>query len=140
MAQSVEPASFFRAMVPDADGFPQPGRSARMIGVRVPEDVIVDGKGFIVPGTGGMSVAPNSEWNVPNHRRPRGMGKGSAGKREDRMYALAAVAIPADKLNARLDPQCPDKHAFMEPTFPVELAGYERDLTETQNDWKQVWP
>lgn len=111
-----------------------------MLGVRVPEDIFADEKGFVKPGSGGMSVAPNTAWNIPNHRRPRGMGRGSAGRINDRMYALADSAIPADKLKVRLDPQYPQKHAFIEPAIVIELAGYERNLAETRNNWKQVWP
>jgi hypothetical protein len=140
MAQSFDANSFFRAMIPNADWTPQTGRSARMLGVRTPEDIVTDEKGFVKPGSGGMSVAPNSAWNVPNHRRPRGMGRGSAGRMEDRMYALADAALPADKLKARPDPRYPQKHAFVEPAIMTELATYEMDLAETRKDWKQVWP
>jgi hypothetical protein len=131
---------YYRAMMSDADGLPKAGRSARMLGVRVPKDIVPDARGFVEPGTGGMSVAPNSEWNVPNHRRPRGMHNGSSGKIDDRMYALPDVAIRADKLSVRADPHYPDKHAFMEPASIIELAGYETDLADTRSDWRQVWP
>jgi hypothetical protein len=132
--------SYYRAMMPDADGLPKTGRSGRMLGVRVPQDINLDEKGFVWPGTGGMSVAPNSTWNVPNHRRPRGMGMGSSGKFDDRMYALADASIPADKLNVRADPIRPYWHAFVEPAVRIELAGYETNLASTRNDWRQVWP
>jgi hypothetical protein len=140
MTQSLDVKSFFRAMTPDVDGFPKTGRSGRMLGVRVPQDIAVDEKGFVKSETGGMSVAPNSAWNIPTHRRPRGMGKGSSGRIDDRMYALANTAVPSDKLKVRLDPEYPRQHAFVEPAIMIELAGYERDLAATRNDWKQVWP
>ena len=111
-----------------------------MLGIRVPEDLAVNEKGFVRPETGGMSVAPNSAWNIPTHRRPRGMGKGSSGRISDRMYALANTAVPSDKLKIRLDPECPRLHAFVEPAIMIELAGYERNLAATRYDWKQVWP
>jgi hypothetical protein len=132
--------SFFRAMTPDVDGFPQTGRSARMLGVRVPQDIAADEKGFVKPETGGMSVAPNSAWSVPTHRRPRGMGKGSSGRIDDRIYALANTAVPSDKLKVRLDPEYPQRHAFVEPAIAIDLKGYEMNLVATRNDWKQVWP
>ena len=132
--------SYYRAMTPDVDGLPKAGRSARMLGVRVPEDIVSDENGFVRPGTGGMSIAPNSAWNVPNHRRPRGMYMGSTGKYDDRMYALTDSGIPADKLKVRPDPLQPDRHAFVEPAVTAELARYESDLANTRNDWRQVWP
>ncbi|MGA2260248.1 MAG: hypothetical protein ABSH28_02295 [Acidobacteriota bacterium] len=132
--------SYYRAMMPDVDGLPKAGQSARMLGIRVPKDIVLDENGFVRPGTGGMSVAPNSPWNVPNHRRPRGMRMGSTGKYNDRMYALADTAIPADKLNVRPDPLQPYMHAFVEPAVTVELARYETDLANTRRDWRQVWP
>jgi hypothetical protein len=134
------PAPNYRAMISDADGLPKSGRSARMIGVRVPQDIMPDERGFVRPGTGGMFVAPDSEWNVPNHRRPRGMRNGSTGNTDDRIYALPDISIRADKLSVRADPQHPDKHAFMEPAAIIELAGYETDLADTRRDWRQVWP
>ena len=68
------------------------------------------------------------------------MCMGSSGKITDRIYALADAAIPADKLNIRRDPTNPEVHAFMEPALMIELAGYEKDLAETRNNWRQVWP
>lgn len=140
MPQLNDTDSFYRAMIPDVDGFPRTGRNARMLGVRVPIDIPVDEKGFVQPDTGGMSVAPNSAWNVPTHRRPRGMGNGSSGNNNDRMYALAGNAIPADKLKVRPDPQYPQMHAFLEPAMMIELEGYEGNLAATRKEWKQVWP
>jgi hypothetical protein len=140
MTQFHDVNSLFMAMTPDVDGFPQTGRSARMLGIRVPEDIAVDEKGFVKPETGGMSVAPNSAWNVPTHRRPRGIGNGSSGRIDDRIYALSIAALPFDKLKMRLDPEFPRQHAFVEPAIMIEFAGYERDLAATRNDWKQVWP
>jgi len=68
------------------------------------------------------------------------MRMGSTGKYDDRMYALADTAIPADKLKVRPDPLQPDRHAFMEPAITVELGRYESDLSGTRKDWRQVWP
>jgi hypothetical protein len=84
-----------------------------------------DENGFVKPGTGGMSVAPNSVWNIPNHRRPRGMRMGSAGKIADRIYALTDAAVRVDKLTVRRDPKRPEMHAFVEPAVMIALAGYE---------------
>jgi hypothetical protein len=130
----------FRAMIPDVDGFPKAGRSARMLGVRVPEDIVPDENGLVSPGSGGMSVAPGSEWNVPNHRRPRGMKNGSTGNAGDRMFAWLETLIPTDKLKVRADREYPDTHVYVEPAIMIKLTQYESDLADTRTDWRQVWP
>jgi hypothetical protein len=68
------------------------------------------------------------------------MCMGSSGKTTDRIYGLDHAAIPAAKLNVRRDPKKPEMHAFVEPAVMIELAGYERDLADTRNNWRQVWP
>ena len=50
----------YRAMIPAADGGPQRGSTARTLGARSEVDVPVDAAGRVRPGTGGMSVAPDS--------------------------------------------------------------------------------
>lgn len=139
VSQYIDNRSYFRSMTPDDDGLPRIGRSARLLGVRA-QEIPADENGFVKPGTGGMSVAPDSMWNVPNHRRPRGMKRGSAGNINDRMYTLTDASLPADKLRVRVDPQAPQRHAFVEPAAIIELAGYENHLADTRNDWRQVWP
>lgn len=82
---------------PDQDGAPKVGPTARALGVR-PDEISVDGDGRALPGTGGMSVSPDSVWNLPNHRRPRGMGRGSTGPASDRVYAIREDALTAHAL------------------------------------------
>ena len=68
------------------------------------------------------------------------MGNGSSGNVRDFVFALAGEVIPSDKLKIRLDPQCPQIHAFIEPAKIVELEDYERALLATRKEWLQVWP
>ncbi len=68
------------------------------------------------------------------------MKRGSTGRADDRMYALADTSIPADRLQVRLDPQHPKIHAYIEPAAVVLLQQYEIDLANTRTDWRQVWP
>jgi hypothetical protein len=131
---------FFRGMTPADDGLPVVARSARALGVRVPEDVRLDAESRVLPGRGGMSVAPGSMWNLPNHRRPRGMWRGSTGPADDHVFSLAAVCVSSAGLSARLDPQRPLKHAFIEPRSAVELSLYEAMLASSRPDWQQEWP
>lgn len=129
----------FRTMKPDADGRPATGRSARCLGVRIPGDIAPDAEGRVLPGTGGLSVAPRAVWNLPHHRRPRPMGRGSTGPASDRVYGIADERIEAS-LSLRLDPAAPDVHATVEPPSPMTLDSYERLLVSTRPDWQQVWP
>lgn len=131
---------FFRAMTPDADRRPLVGRSERRLGVRVPQDVTPNAAGDIVPGTGGMSVAPDSIWNLPHHRRPRGLERGSTGPSQDYVYAVDPRVLMERGLVARPDPIAPAIHAFIEPASLVSLTGFEHALTSTRPDWQVVWP
>ena len=110
-----------------------------MLGVRVPEDIQPDDRGTVRPECGGMSVAPDSIWNGPHHRRPREMKRGSTGKSEDRMYALAAASV-SNALAVRPDPKAPERHVFLEPVFPMHILEYREALERTRLHWRQVWP
>lgn len=131
-------------MTPAQDGLPLVGRSARMLGVRVPpaepSDVTPDAGGDIQPGGGGLSVAPTSMWNLPAYRRPRGMQPGSTGKRGDRVYGVLGDALVPHALAVRLDEAKPTLHGFVEPIAPVPLASYEAALANTRPAWRQEWP
>lgn len=84
-----------------------------------------------------MSVAPGSVWSIPNHRRPRGLRRGSTGPSGDFVYALAEAAIPVERLVIRADPECPQLHAFVEPVASIELSAYEDDLWEYQSELEE---
>jgi len=110
-----------------------------MLGVRVPEDVSPDAAGVVMPGTGGMSVAPDSMWNLPNHRRPRGMERGSTGPVADHVFSITEGSLGDNGLTARPDPDAPGVHALVEPRTPMLLVGYEGALTATRASWQGVW-
>ena len=133
-------AMLFRVMEPSPDGLPLVGRSARRLGVRVPHDIPQDAGGYVHPGTGGMSVAPSSMWNLPNHRRPKGMGRGSSGPADDRVYAIEEMALRSQPLDVRVDPNAPAVHAFVEPSMRMPLARYDTSLENTRISWGQAWP
>lgn len=130
----------FRGMTPSEDGLPVVARSARALGVRADKDIRLNSEGRVLPGCGGMSVAPSSVWNLPNHRRPRGMGRGSTGPAADRMFSIAPESVSSAGLLVRPDPERPAKHAFIEPPEVIELFRYEAMLGSTRTQWKQVWP
>ena len=130
----------YRAMTPASDGLPLVARSARALGVRVPQDVSPDAHGEIASSSGGMSAAPCSVLKVPNHRRPLGMGHGATGPRQDRVYAVAFENVRAVGLAIRPDPAAPLLHAFVEPPEAQTLGAYETALGDTRPSWRQVWP
>jgi len=131
---------FFRGMTPAADGLPVVARNARSLGVRVPEDVRPDADNRVLPGAGGLSVAPGSMWNLPNHRRPRGLARGSTGPADDRVFSLSLMCVSIAGLSVRHDPVRPFKHAFIEPLSELPLPTYEAMLAGTRPDWRQEWP
>jgi hypothetical protein len=130
---------FYRAMTPDGDGLPTVGRTARSLGVRA-SDVTVEPDGSITPGSGGMSVAPGSPWNLPHHRRPKSFGRGSTGHDQDRVFEVAEDQVEVVRLVVRPDDRRPEIHAFIEPATRMQLGDYERALAETRPAWKVVWP
>jgi hypothetical protein len=133
-------STYYRTMTPADDGLPRVGRSARMLGVRIPEDIAPDESQFVWPETGGMSVAPGSMWNLPNHRRPRGMEGGSTGPSGDFVYGIEQTPILSEGLTIRPDPAVPQLHAFVEPTTHVMVSEYEAALESTSSSWRKLWP
>lgn len=131
-------SGWFRSMTPDADRLPVVGRHSRALGVRVPGDVTPQPDGRVAPGGGGMSVSPSTLWNLPHHRRPRPLGRGSTGPSGDVVYVLPALSSPA--LVVRLDPGRPDKHALIEPAELMPLGDYEIALVATRSRWERAWP
>ena len=127
-------------MTPDVDGLPMRGRSARALGVRVPHDVSPDAAGYISPGTGGLSVAPDSMWHLPNHRRPRGMGRGSTGPVQDYVFSIAPATLRDNRLVVRRDPVAPAVHALIEPLQRVRLEEFDHLLGATRPSWQRAWP
>lgn len=111
-----------------------------MLGVRVPEDIRLDEAGYVLPGTGGMSVAPDSMWNLPHHRRPRGMGRGSTGPVQDHVFSIVSAPLRDNGLVARRDPEAPVVHALVEPMQKALLEEFERSLAATRPSWSQLWP
>jgi hypothetical protein len=131
---------WFRGMRPETNGFPTIARSARALGVRVPEDIAPDDAGCVGPGYGGMSVSPDSIWNVPNHRRPQGMGRGSTGPPGDHIYGIDGAPVAEVGLLIRPDSSHPERHAFVEAAEVMLLVRYEAALAETRPHWRRTWP
>jgi len=119
----------YRAMIEARDGRPEIGRSARTLGVRISGkhiDILVEPSGEVLPGTGGMSVAPDTPDNLPPHRRAR-----------DPAWTFEARALGPDLLY-RPDPLKPNKHGTIEPAQPMPLDQYDAALEATRAHWNQV--
>jgi hypothetical protein len=106
--------------------------TASGLGVRNWE-VQFDEDGMVEPGTGGMSVSPNSVDHLPRFFRPRSYG--GTGK-------LPVWSIEADDLGESLtyrpDPDDPETHGFVEPLRPMSLEEYRLALAETRDQWQQL--
>lgn len=125
----------YRSMTPAEDGLPVVGRSARQLGVRTPVEVpdgdpdvtVQSADEIILPGTGGMSVAPNDPINLPPFRRPVVLG----GKGRDPVWVLDTADLGSD-LQFRQDSAT---HGLIEPARPVTLNEYEAAVAATRSKW-----
>jgi hypothetical protein len=131
-----------RVMTPDGEK-PRIGSTARTLGVRCPQDVALDERGWAVPGKG-MSVAPTLT-ELPHHRIPRRLRKlvpSATGCDDDRCFRLAELSyrpgVVADALSLRPDllPR-PDgrRHGQIEPTQPMPVSRFSAALGDTQARW-----
>ncbi len=130
----------FRTMTPGADGLPVVGPTRRSLGAKIPDDIVPDANGEVHPGAGGMSTAPGSIWNLPHHRRPRGMGRGSTGPPGDWVFSATEGQLVNPALLVRRDPRRPAKHALVEPRHSMQLNRYQGALAATRPQWRRVWP
>lgn len=130
----------YRAMKEAPDGLPVVEQSSRGLGVRVGVDLAPDESGAVHPGGGGMSVSPSSLWNVPPHRRPRRLGRGSTGKDADRVFWADSHVFPRHALVVRPDPNRPEQHAFVEPARTMVFEAYQEKLVATRSDWRDGEP
>lgn len=119
----------YRAMKTDEKGKPIADSTARGLGVR-PVDIPVDKDGNVHPNTGGMSVAPDTPQNLPDHRRPStlpgGTGKDSACK-------LNTASLP-ESLRYVQDKKT---HGTIQPSKAMPLSDYQKALGSTAEHWEK---
>lgn len=120
----------------DEDGLPVCGPTARTLGARpgLPEGDIEILDGMVQPGTGGMSASPPPPSNLPDFRRPP---EHDGKAKKIKLYELETENLP-DELQARPDPENPDRHVFIEPALEMSFEDYERALEGTRTFWKPV--
>jgi len=126
----------YRAMKVAADGLPEVGPSARMLGVRRGDqaphnDVIaVAPSDPVLPGTGGMSVAPKDPANLPKNRRPASLG----GTGKDPVWEIDDTDLGEDLQFS----QDTSTHGVVEVKVEMTLDEYEQALAATRGKWRRV--
>jgi hypothetical protein len=121
-----------RAMKTDEDGLPKPGWSgARTLVARCSIDIpLRQDDGWVAARMGGMSVSPPPPDNLPPSRLPRDMG----GKGKDPIWELETDSLPRE-LTYRPDPDIPDTHGFIEPSWVMSFEDYQKAVHETRGLW-----
>jgi hypothetical protein len=120
----------FRSMQVAEDGTPLTGATARTLGIR-PGEIPTDEGGMVRPGTGGMSVAPDSPYNLQPHRLPVAMG----GTGKDPLWWIGESDL-GPSLSYRADPELAG-HGFVEPSGPMSLEEYIAALESTAGSWSR---
>lgn len=115
------------------DDLPETGASARCLGVRLGVDIPSDERGWVAPGTEGMSVAPPPPENLVTHRRPPEFG----GTGKDPVYELETDELPEELIH-RPDPEVPERHGFIEPSRPMPFEEYRDRLQATRALWRRL--
>lgn len=126
---STEPGKVFRAMRDDPSGGPMVGPTARTLGVRPGDDLPVVG-GRVNPGTGGMSVAPDSPMNLPAHRRPPQFG----GSGKDPVWGIDTGSIGGDIVYRRDKPT----HGLFEPAGEMSIEAFQKALADLAPRWLKL--
>lgn len=123
----------YRAMKEAPDRYPAVGPSSRLLGVRpggdpTPDVLAAHPADMVLPGQGGMSVAPDDAHNLPRHRKPAGLG----GTGRDPVWYIETDGLGPD-LGFRQDR--PD-HGLVEPQRPLTLQTFQDALAATRGRWQ----
>ena len=123
----------YRSMIESQDGLPAVGPGARLLGVRpgnttTPDVPAVNDSDVVLPGQGGMSVAPNDPLHLPRYRRPASLG----GIGRDPVWYIKADDLGLD-LAVRGDRP---GHALIEPKRAMTLGEFQAALAALRAHWK----
>ena len=111
-------------------GSPEIGPTARTLGVRPNTDILVElSTQNVSPGTGGMSVAPDTPFNLPSHRRPPKFG----GTGPDPVWEIKSKDLGANLVYVEDSPT----HGTIQPVRVMTLNEYQRALAATQSSWSK---
>ncbi|WP_165069916.1 polymorphic toxin-type HINT domain-containing protein [Paludisphaera rhizosphaerae] len=116
----------FRGMREDPSGGPLTGPTARTLGVRPGDDIPMVGD-RVQPGTGGMSVAPDSPTNLPEHRRPSEFG----GTGKDPVWGIGTDSLGEDIVFRQDKPT----HGLLEPAREMSIGEFQEALADLVSRW-----
>jgi RHS repeat-associated protein len=125
------PRLLYRSM--KGDRAPELGPSKRTLGAVIgppPRGDIEVCDGCVRPGTGGMSVSPDSPWNLPEFRRPPSFG----GTGKDRVWVIQESALGID-LKFKQDTPT---HGGIEPARVMTPEDFQKALAATVERWKKL--
>jgi hypothetical protein len=77
-----------------------------------------------------MSVSPPPPENLPPSRLPRDRG----GKGKDPIWQLETDDLPRE-LSYRADPDDPDAHGFIEPSWVMSFEDYQKAIHGSRTRW-----
>ena len=117
----------FRGMKVDNGQTPLSGPTARTLGVRPEIDIPVCA-GCVKPGTGGMSVAPDTPLNLPRHRRPESFD----GTGKDPVFGIEESSLDQ---RLRFHQDSPT-HGVIEPAVEMTIEEFQHLLRETARLWR----
>ncbi len=119
----------YRAMREDPAGGPQDGPTALTLGVRPNVDLPVVA-GQVHAGTGGLSVAPDSMWNLHPLRRPPAYG----GLGKDPVWWIDIGLLGSDLIFR----QDSSTHGVIEPARDMAIDALQKALAATKYSWKKL--
>ena len=116
----------YRGMREDPGGGPTIGPTARTLGVRPDDDIpVINDR--VAPGTGGMSVAPDSPMNLPDHRRPPQFG----GTGKDPVWGIEIDSL-GNEIQFRQDKP---SHGLFEPAREMPIDEFQLALASLASRW-----
>ena len=126
----------YRAMIPDTDGLPQVGQSARQLGVRPHDqlphnDVNAASPVDIVVPDEGMSAVPDEPANLPKNRRPSQVNGGTG---KDPVWEIDTEDLGP---NLQFHQDSPT-HGVIGVKEPMTLDQFEQELAATRALWVRV--
>ena len=133
----------YRAMFADGE-LPKIGPSKSMLGAKIGhdeyDDIGPDEDGSVVPGTGGMSVAPS--WRMlPSHRIPRRLNSKlevprAIGNNRSACWRYGSGDFETSGLTDELKLVVENpRHGVVEPLLRMHTDQYQRALAATAPDW-----
>lgn len=123
----------FRGMKADGDK-PEVAETRRSLGVKMPDDLDVDGKGIAKHNHKGMSTSPDSPMNLPSHRRNAEWD----GTNKDPVWGISLDKLRTTDLDWHEDK--PGIHGIVRPAEDMPYQRFKSALESTRGDWQIARP